>query len=296
MTEGMVTRRFTAALALAALVLALLTPPFARASGSPIAQSVTVLAVTEKTLQVTGSDGRAFTLAITSASLFLRRGLLVSAGEFTPGETALLRQRAGAGGRAQVVLLSDPDSAAVIEKYRRRPLTGTLLSAASGAWVVQPSDAPDGVPLTLRLSSRTQYHAGGASVPASAFGSGALVTVTTRGLADGLLLAVSAAEASETPAAPTETRGARFVSGLVLEVQPEAGTVTVQDKAGEQRVVGVDAGTRIKVRRQAATLPDIQPGMRVSAWLGAAQDGSGNPIATSVSALEAAPVKRKKYP
>ncbi len=286
MTEGLVAHRLTFILALTTLVLALNMAAFARSSRSSAGLPVTVLSVSGGRLQVTGGDGQAMTLTITPASLFLRRGLLVSADEFTPGETALLRQRKGAGGRAQVVLLCDTDSAAVLEKYRRRPLSGTVLSASSGVWVVQPSDAADLVPLTLRLSAHTTFQAGGESVPPSAFGPGAAVTVTTRGLPDGLLLAVSVAEASEAEAAPVQTRILRFVSGQVTDVEPDAGTLTVQDKTGTAHVVAADGRTRIKVRRQPAALTDIQMGMRVSVWLGTDQDASGNPIAASLSAYD----------
>ena len=255
--------------------------------------SVTLLSAGNGALQAQGSDGRAFSVAVTPASLFLRRGLLVSATDFTPGETVLLRQHAGRGGQAQVALLCDTDSAAAIERYRRRPITGTILSASSQNWVVQPADSADGVPLTLKLSSQITYHVSGAIVAASVFGPGASVTLMTRGLPNGLLSIVSVSEAAE-QAAPTELRVKAFVSGEVLEVQPEAGTLTVQDKTGASFVVAVDAGTRIKVHRQPGTLADIQAGMRVSVWLGTSQDTAGKRIATSISALDAA--RRKKSP
>ncbi len=293
MTNGMAARFLTAVAAAAAIFHLLAPSAFARSAGTPIALPVTVTSVGAKTLQVSGSDGRVLTLAVTAASLFLKRGLLVAPGEFSPGETALLRQRAGAGGRMQVVLLSDPDSAAVLERYRRRPLTGTILSGDAQTWVVQPADAPDGLPLTLRISARTTYRAGESPVPASAFGPGARVTVTTRGLADGLLQAVSVTDESEPAAVPAEPGRVRFVSGEVTAIQTDAGTVTVQDKKGASHIVATDAGTRLKVRRLPATLADMEVGMRVSAWLGTAQDADGNPIATTLSALDAA-VSRKK--
>lgn len=296
MTYGQVARnRFLiAALALTALLLFNLPADGARRPGSPAVLSVTLLTVSAQTVQVQGEDGRALTLRLTPASLFLRRGLRAAASEFTPGETVLLRQRRGTGGQAQVVLLCDPESAAAIDKYRHQPLRGTLLSATAGTLVVQPEGDADDVPLTLRLSPRTIYSASGVPVAPSAFGTGAQVTVTTRGLADGLLLAISVMDAP-TAAPPSEDkpRRAASVSGLVTDVQPDTGMLTVEDNAGASRVLAVDTRTRVEVRKQSAHLTDVVAGMHVSAWLGAEQDALGNPIATRVSATEATRRKKK---
>lgn len=288
MTYG---RVFAHVFVLAALFLPLSLAAAPHSAKSPNL-SVTLLSIDARSLQAQGGDGRAFSLMVTPASLFLRRGLRVSTSEFTPGEPVLLRQRAGPGGQKQVVLLCDSESAAAIEKYRRRPLTGTIVSVSSQEWVVQPEGSADGVPLTLRLSSHVTYQAGGVSVASSTFGPGASVTLTTRGLANGLLSVVSVSEAAA-QAAPTETRRAAFVSGDVLEVQPDAGTVTIQEKNGASCVVAVDAGTRIKIRKQPGTLTEIGVGMRVSARLGASQDAAGNPVATSVSASDASRGRKK---
>ena len=281
----------------ALLVLFLAVWPLACYARRPASAtvSVTLISVSDRRVQAQDEAGRMLGLAVTPASWFLRRGLRVSAGDFTPGEAVVLRQRAGAGGRAQVALLCDPESDAVMERYRRRPVVGTVVSQSARAWVVLPSDSPDGVPLTLPVSAQTKYRVGGAACGASAFGPGANVTVTTHGLPDGPLAAVSVSEAADAPApGGEETRRAAFVSGTVLDVQPDAGVLTVQDKTGASQTVGVDGRTRVKVRRQPGTLADIAAGMRVSVRLGADVDAAGNAVAASVSALDPAPARKKR--
>jgi len=258
-----------------------------RPSTSAQGVAVTIVAIGTCTVQVMGEDGRTETLAFGAASAFLRRGLLVRAGEFVPGETALLRRRMGAGGVVQVGMLCDLDSAAVLEKYRSRPLTGTILSLSPQVWVVQPADDADSVPLSLLVSVRTVFTAGEAPVTAAAFGPGASVTATTRGLPSGLLSLTSVSDAAASAGmVPEISHRAELASGLVTAIQFSA--VTILDKAGISHTVAADGATRIKVRRQPATLADIAIGMRVSAWLGRREDASGNPIATSLSAYDAA--------
>ena len=268
-------------------------PVFASPSAAAQGITVTIVAVGTRTVQVMAEDGRTETLAFSAASAFLRRGMLVRAGEFLPGETALLRRHSGKGGAAQVGLLCDSDSAAALEKYRGRPLTGTLLSQSPSVWVVQPADDTDSVPLSLLVSARASFTAGSAPATAAAFEPGASVTVTTRGLPSGLLSLTSATDAAAPgEPSPAPSHRAEFVSGLVTDVQ--AATVTVQDKSGVSHTVADDGATRIKVRRQPATLADIAVGMRVSAWLGHREDMAGNPIATTLSAYDAARKTEKK--
>ena len=285
MTEGLVARwQFIFASLLFCLLCAL--PSDARPSASAQEVAVTIIAAGPHAVEVMDEDGRSETLAFGPASAFLRRGLLVRAGEFLPGETALLRRRVGKGGAVQIALLCDPDSAAALERYRGRPLTGTLLSASPQVWVVQASDDADGVPLSLLISARSVFTAGGAAVTAAAFEPGASVTITTRGLPSGLLGLASASDTAVTDVPLSDTpQRAGFVSGSVTDVQTS--TVTVQDKAGVSHTVAVDGATRIKVRRQPAALAEIAAGMHISAWLGRREDASGNPIATTVSAYDA---------
>ena len=295
MTYGQVAH-FSRPFALAALLLFPGTPPAARAaSPSPAALPVTLTSVSAKRVQAQDEAGRALDLAVTPASWFLRRGLRVAASDFTAGEAVLVRQHVGPGGRPQVALLCDAESDAAIERYRRRPLTGTIESQSARAWVVLPSDSPDGVPLTLPVSARTAYRVGGAACAVSAFGLGATVKIVTRGLPDGPLAALSVSGDSEAPAATAAgVRPAGFLSGIVLDVQPGAGILTVQDKAGASQTVGVDGRTRVKVRRQPASLADVTAGMRVSVRLGAGVDAAGNVVATSVSALDPAAGRKRK--
>lgn len=284
--------------ALAALLLFLIPPLAARAArpGSA-ALPMTLMSVSATRIQAQDEAGRTLKLAVSPASWFLRRGLRVSAGDFTVGEAVVVRQHVGPGGRAQVALLCDAESDAAIERYRQRSFSGTIVSQSARAWVVLPSDSPDGVPLTLPVSARTKYRVGGVACAASAFGLGAEVTVTTHGQPDGPLAAVSVSESSATLAPVTgETRRAGFLSGVVLDVQLDAGTLTVQDKAGASQTVtvGVDGRTRVKVRRQPASLADVSAGMRVSVRLGVEVDASGNGVATSVSALDPAAGRKRK--
>ena len=265
----------------------------ARPSASAQGVAVTIIAIGAHTAQVMGEDGRTETLAFGPASAFMRRGLLVRAGEFLPGETALLRRRIGKGGATQIGLLCDSDSAGALEKYRGRPLTGMLLSLSPSVWVVQPADDAVSMPLSLLVSARASFTAGSAPVTAAAFGPGASVTVTTRGLPSGLLSLISVSDTT-TPeeAIPAAPRRSDFISGLVTEIQ--SSSVTLQDKAGISHTIAADGATRVKVRRLPASLADIAVGMRVSAWIGRREDASGNPIATTLSAYDAPSKAGKK--
>ena len=288
MTDGFVTRLYRLFGVISLLLALLPTPASARPTARGVA--VTIISVTEHAVQVMGEDGRAETLGFGPASAFLRRGLLVRASEFLPGETATLRRHSGPGGAAQVGLLCDPDSAMALEKYRGRPLTGTLLSLSPQVWVVQPADGAEGVPLSLLVSARAVFSAGGSAVSATAFEPGASVTVTTRGLPSGLLSLVSAVSGVSDAPPPAPRNG--FVSGLVTEVQ--SSTLTLSDASGVSHTVAVSGATRVKVRRQAASLADITLGLHVSAWLGRKADSAGNPIATTVSATDVSLKIRKK--
>ena len=297
MTNGLASRLGTFSFVFISCLALFSMPGQARSSASAhkaavTKAAVTILSVGAHSIQILGENGRAETLAFGPASAFLRRGLLVRASEFLPGETATLQRHTGSGGIPQVGLLCDPESAAALKKYRGRLVSGTLLSLSAQVWVVQPSDAADGAaPLSLLVTGRTVWSADGATVAATAFEPGASVTVATRGLPSGLL-ALVAASADEDTGTPAPLLRRRFVSGVVTEVQPS--TLTLQTAAGVSRTVGMGDATHVKVRREAASLADISTGMRVSVWLTSQEDASGNPVASTVSATDAARIARKK--
>jgi hypothetical protein len=289
-------------LSLLALFLALTALP-AAARPAPMSDvTVTLLSVGAGALQVQGSDGRAFALTLTPATWVLQRGLAALPRDLTPGETLRVRRGRGKGGRETALLVCDAETADALDAHRRRPLSGTVVRADGRVWTVQPADSA--LPLPVCLSPRTTFRAGGAPVAASAFGAGAAVTITTRGLASGLLSAVSVSEARSEEAAEvgnggdTEAPAARrgSASGVVTEMRADEGLLTLQDGAGALRTVAVDARTRVKTGGRPAARGDLRPGMRVRVWWGAAQDAAGNPVATTVSASagKATTPKRKR--
>jgi len=183
------------------LWLALAARP-AHARPAPASElTVTLLSVGQDTLQVQGADGRAFAVRIMPATWVLGRGLVVPPGALTPGETLRVRLGRGKGGAA--LLVCDAETAEALDSHRRRPLTGEVARVDGPVWTVQPADG--GVPLPVCLTPRTTFRAGGAPVSASAFGAGAQVTITTRGMANGLMTALSVSEAVPDPPGPTES-------------------------------------------------------------------------------------------
>ena len=244
--------------------------------------AVTLLSAGPNALQVQGADGRALTVKLTRATWVLQRGLVTLPRDLMPGETLRVRLGRGAGGAA--LLVCDAETADALAA-RGRPLSGTLLGVEGRVWTVQP-DGGD-VPLPVLLSPRTSFRAGGAAVSASAFGPGASVTVTTRGLANGLLAAVSVSDALPDAPAPTGDGPASrpaALSGVITEARPDLSLLTFQDASGLAHTVAIDAATRIRSAGKAAALADLQPGMRVRVHLGAGADAPGNPVAASVSA------------
>jgi len=284
-------------LSLLALFLALTALP-AHARPAPMSDvTVTLLSVGAGALQVQGSDGRAFALTLTPATWVLQRGLAALPRDLTPGETLRVRRGRGKGGGETALLVCDADTADVLTAHRHRPLSGTILGSVGKVWTVQPADGD--VPLPILLSPRTLFRAGGSAVPASAFGAGASVTILTRGLANGLLAAVSVSDVLADPPGETAIEQASrptSVSGVLVEVRPDLALLRLQDAAGAAQTVAVDAGTRVKSGGRAASLADLLPGMRVRVWWGAAQDAAGNPVATTVSASagKATMPKRKR--
>lgn len=270
---------------LPALFLFLLAPAARPAPARPLPASdlrVTLLSASPDALQVSGADGRALTVKITRATWVLRRGLVAPPRDLLPGQTLRVRRGRGAGGPA--LLVCDSETADALAAARGRPLSGTLLGVSGRVWTVQP-DGGD-VPLPVLLSARTLFRAGGAASVAPAFGPGALVSVTTRGLANGLLAAVSVSDAPAAAPDPDEdgrTPRPASLSGVVIEARPDLGLLTFQDAAGASHTVSVGAA-HVRSAGRAATLGDLQPGMRVRVRLGAGADAAGNPLAAGVSA------------
>ena len=261
--------------------------------------TVTLLSVGPGVLQAQGADGRARTIRLTPATWVLQRGLVVSANALMPGTA--LRVRLGHSSRGAALLVCDAETADALAARRRRPLTGTVVSVGDTVWTVQPADSP--VPLPVCLSAHTTFRAGGSPVAASAFGAGAQVTITTRGLANGLLAAVSVSDslsdsgsgaAPDAPGSAADVTRPIWVSGVLVETRPDLGLLTLQDAAGTARTVAVNAGTRIRSGGRAASLGELQPGIRVRVRLGAGQDAAGNPVAAGVSASAARPAGKRK--
>ena len=252
--------------------------------------TVTLLSVGQGAIQVQGADGRVIAIKITPATWVLQRGLVTLPREMTPGEMLRVRLGRGKAGGAAALLVCDAETAEAIAAHRRQPLSGIVVSGGDKVWTVQPADGQ--TPLPICLSARTTFQAGGSQVAASAFGAGAAVTITTRGLANGLLSAVSVSDAApDLPGQAAEQRTPlpRSVSGVISEVRPDLGLLTLQDTAGTSQTVAVEAATRVKSGGRAASLEDLQPGMRVRVRLSTAQDAAGNLVATSVSASDAKP-------
>ncbi len=280
-----------------AVSLALAAPPAAARPAPASDLTVTLLSVSEGALQVQTANGRAFAVRITRATWVLQRGLIALSRDLTPGETLRVRLGRGPAGTAAALLVCDAETADALDAHRRRPLSGTVVRADGRVWTVQPADGD--VPLPILLSPRTLFRAGGSAVPASAFGAGASVTILTRGLANGLLAAVSVSDVLADPPGETAIEQASrptSVSGVLVEVRPDLALLRLQDAAGAAQTVAVDAGTRVKSGGRAASLADLLPGMRVRVWWGAAQDAAGNPVATTVSASagKATTPKRKR--
>ena len=287
---------------LAAVLCAALWPPLpARAQKASLAsrphaklQTVTVRSTDDQAVHVTLADGTAEDVLIRPSSLFLKAGLAVSPTAFPAGVKALLRARTRASdGAVSVVMLCDAASAAALDAYRKKTLVGTVQDVDEKTLVVRP--AGGGTPVTLRLTPKTLCRKGGADASAAAFAPGSSVAVITRGLPSGLLMA---ALVSDAPADADRERALLKpvrLSGHVLDVQPDQNLLTVAAlKPKGRRTIAVGPDTRIKVRKEDATLDDLKPGMRVAVRLGRGQDAAGHPLAASLSASDAAPVRAKK--
>ena len=257
-------------------------------------QPITLRAADEQAVHLTLADGSALDALVRPSSVFLRGGLAVPPTAFAAGTKALLRARTRASdGAVSVVLLCDPASAAAIDAYRKKTLVGTVQTLDEKALVVTPFGG--GTPLTLRLTPKTLCRKNGAETTAAAFAPGTSVAVLTRGLPSGLLMAALVTDTSADAVRERAALKPVRLSGHVLDVQPAENLLTVAvTKPKGRRVIAVGPDTRVKVRKETATLGDLRPGMRVSIRLGRTQDAAGPPLAASLSASDAAPGKGRK--
>lgn len=256
---------------------------------------VTVVSVDEQAVHLTLADGTALDAELRPSSLFLKGGVAVRPTDFGAGTRAIIRTRTRASdGAVSVVLLSDAATAAAIDAYRRKPLAGRVKSQDDKYWVIKPEGAADATPLTLHVTAKTAYRKNGAGADATAFPVGSSVTVITRGLPSGLLMASvisdSTADAAKTQAALKPV----ILSGAAAEVQPDKGLLTIVPRSKPRQTIAVTDATRIKIRKEGATFGDVKIGMRVTARLSHEKDSAGHLIATSLSVYDESVTPLKK--
>ena len=260
-------------------------------------KTATVVSVDEQAVHLTLADGTALDAELRPSSLFLKGGVVAKPTDFAGGAKVVVRTRTRASdGAVSVVLLCDPQTAAAIDAYRRRPLVGRVQSEDDKYWVIKPEGGGDGMPLTVHITAKTAFRKGGADATAAAFPVGAAVTVVTRGLPSGLLMG---SIITDSPADATAAKAALktvSLSGLAVDVQPEKNLLVIAPKGKPRQTVAVTDATKIRVRKQDGVLKDVTPGMRVSARLGHQKDGEGHWVATSLSAYDSGAVSRKKLP
>ncbi len=274
--------------------------PAAPKAAAPVSHSknvrtATVVSADEQAVHLTLADGTALDAELRPSSLFLKGGVAVKPTDFGAGAKVVLRTRTRASdGAVSVVLVCDPQTATAIDAYRRRPLTGRVQSEDDKYWVIKPEGTADSTPLTLHVTAKTAYRKGGADATAAAFPVGAAVTVVTRGLPSGLLMASivtdSAADAATTKAALKPVS----LSGVAVEVHVDTGLLTIAPRGKPRQTVAVTDATTIKVRKVGAALQDVKPGMRVTARLSHQKDDAGHFLATSLSVYDGSVVPLKK--
>ena len=258
----------------------------------------TLVSIDDTTVHVTLDGGDTLDAEIRPSSAFLIGGMEASPSDFKPGARVLLRTRTRASdGTVSVVMLSDPATSAAIETYRRRPLVGHVVTVEEKTLVVQPSGTPS-TPVTLHVTPKTVFRKGGADATAAAFPVGSGVSVITRGLPSGLLMAsivsdrVADAQAEKSALKPVS------LVGTAVEVQEDKGLLVLAPKTKPRQTVAVLDTTKIKVEKTDAMLHQITPGMRVSVRLGRQKDADGHSVATSLSAytLTPKPLHKKTVP
>lgn len=263
-------------------------------SRSKNVHAATVVSIDDSAVHVTLDDGATLDAEIRPSSLFLINGLIADPSGFRPGAKALLRTRTRASdGVVSVVMLCDPATEAAIDAYRRKPLVGQVVSMDEKTLVVQPERTPT-TPLTLHVTAKTVYRKGGADTAAAAFPVGSGVTVITRGLPSGLLMASIVSDNSADALAEKTTLKPISLVGTAVDVQPDKGLLTLAPKTKPRQTIAVVDATKIKVEKTEAMLRQITPGMRVSARLSRQKDADGHVIATSLSAYSITPKPPRK--
>ncbi len=271
-------------------------PPLtARTAALPRSKNVhsgTLASADDSTVTVTLPDSSALAADVKPSSVFLLNGISATPADFKPGMKVMLRTRAHASNDTNsVVLLCDLPSAQAIEAWRKKPLVGTLQSMGEKDLVVKPDGSA--VPVTLRLSPKTVYRKGGKDASAATFGVGAAVTVVTRGLPSGLLLATIVSDSNADAIAEKTALKPLTLSGRVTAVQAEQGLVTVAPKAKPSQTIAVTDATHVRVGKADASLKEVAVGMELRARLSRTPDAAGHLTATSVSASVAAPSRKK---
>lgn len=264
-------------------------------SHSKSVKTATVVSSDDQAVHLTLADGTAMDAELRPSSLFLKGGVVAKPTDFGAGAKVIVRTRTRASdGAVSVVLLCDPATAAAIDAYRRKPLAGRVQSEDDKYWTVKPEGTADPTPITLHVTPKTTYRKNGADTAAAAFPVGAAVTVVTRGLPSGLLMASIVSDSTADAATTKAALKPVSLSGLAVDVQPDKSLLTIAPKGKPRQTISVTDATRIKVRKQDAVLKDITPGMRVSARLSRKKDGEAFPVATSLSAYDSAPAAHKR--
>lgn len=300
----------------AVLLLVTLTPTNAAPAGVPATTSTaapktialpvshsknihaaTVASVDEEAVHLTLAGGETLDAELRPSSLFLKDGLLVRPTGLPAGTKVYARTRTRASdGAVSVVLVSDLASAAAIEAYRRKPLTGKVQSQDDKYWVVKPDAPADATPLTIHVTAKTVYRAKGTEATAAAFPIGSSVTVITRGLPSGLLMASIISDTGTDAAQTKAWLKPIYLSGVVVDVQPDRNLLTIAPLKGPRQTIAVTASTRITLRRLPAQLSDVKVGMRAATRLSHQTDSAGHPLALNIGAYDVLPGGRAKQP
>ena len=177
---------------------------------------------------------------------------------------------------------------AAIDAYRRKPLVGHVVTVADKTLVVQPGGNPT-TPVMLHITPKTIFRHGGADTTAAAFPVGAGVSVITRGLPSGLLMAAVVSDKVSDALAEKSALKPTSLVGTAVEVQEDKGLLTLAPKTKPRQTIAILDTTKIKVEKTEAMLHQIAPRMRVSARLGHQKDIEGHLIATSISAYTLVP-------
>lgn len=266
------------------------------ASHSKNVRSVTITSVDADAVHAVLPDGTTLDANIKPGSIFLAKGVPGTASDFLPGTKALLRTRTRASdGTLSIVMLSDMASADAINSFRKRALTGHVVSISGKYLVVRPDTAKDATPLTLDITPKTLWRHGGAAGSPAVFPVEAPIAVVTRGLPSGLLMATIVSDTPPDAAQVKASLKTVSLSGTAIDIQADKGLLQIAPKTKPRQTIAVTAETRIKIRKTEAALRDITPGMHIAARLTTQRDSDGHAIAASLSAYDApAPLPHKK--